>query len=115
MPNRSLDDFVGGTETDEDPTSDADEVAESEAESELDATETEVDEGDADAAVESDTDAETDTGDSTDDEPTLTVEEATPTYDFSPEGATCESCGETVETRWHDPEVGMVCAECKGW
>jgi len=47
--------------------------------------------------------------------PMLTVEAATPTYDFSPDGATCEACGETVEIRWHDPDGGMVCADCKGW
>jgi hypothetical protein len=113
MPNRSLDDFVGGTETDEDPTSDADEVVEPGAEPS--ATETAVAEDDADAAAEADTDAEADTADSPDDEPTLTVEEATPTYDFSPDGSVCESCGETVETRWHSEGEGMVCAECKGW
>lgn len=97
MPNRSLDDFTGGDGSDEDeveaepaPAADASEPEQTEE------PETEASEEDAE-------------------EPTLTVEEAVPTYDFSPNGAACESCGETVETRWQDPDAGMVCGECKRW
>lgn len=41
-------------------------------------------------------------------------EPAKATFDWSPEGAACASCGETVETRWRD-ETGMVCDDCKAW
>jgi formylmethanofuran dehydrogenase subunit E len=86
MSNRSLDEFLGGGEDSE--------ASESEAES--------AEREETDVAVE-------------DADPELTVEAAQPTYDFVPDGVACESCGETVETRWHADGVGMVCASCKGW
>lgn len=104
MPNRSLDDFAGGGE--EETEADASDAETAEADPEPEA-ETE--------AVVSESAPETAETDDSADEPTLTVEEATPTYDFSPDGATCEACGATVETRWHAAEAGMVCADCKGW
>ena len=104
MPNRSLDDFAGGAEEETEADASGTETAEADAA---------VDETEAESASEpAATDDES--GDSAD-EPTLTVEAATPTYDFSPDGSTCEACGATVETRWHATEVGMVCADCKGW
>ena len=125
MPNRSLDDFVG--ESEEEMGTEASDAETGEAGVDTSDAETEaagVEASDADAGG---TDAETvapesapetvEPDEETDDgaEPTLTVEEATPTYDFSPDGVACEACGETVETRWHDPDGGMVCADCKRW
>ena len=45
---------------------------------------------------------------------TETVEPATPTYRFDPDGTACDGCGETVEKRWHD-DGQFVCADCKDW
>ena len=59
--------------------------------------------------------SKTDSTVESDEETTLTIEEATPTYDFAPDKRRCESCGETTATRWHDSEAGMVCIECKEW
>ncbi|WP_458206867.1 DUF7573 domain-containing protein [Haladaptatus sp. NG-SE-30] len=42
------------------------------------------------------------------------VEPARATYDWTPDGATCAGCGESVERRWRDDD-GMVCADCKEW
>lgn len=113
MPNRSLDDFAGGGE--EETEADASDAGTAEADAAVEEAESEsvaAESAPETAGTDDETDDETD--DSAD-EPTLTVEEATPTYDFSPDGSTCEACGETVETRWHADEVGMVCADCKGW
>lgn len=42
------------------------------------------------------------------------VEVATVTYEWTPDGASCDSCASVVETRWRDAE-GLVCGECKDW
>ena len=42
------------------------------------------------------------------------VDPATPTYRFAPDGATCDDCGEAVQKRWHD-DGRFVCADCKDW
>jgi hypothetical protein len=103
MPNRSLDDFVDGT--DDAP----------------DADESPMIDNAGSTAEEAPSEAPDPTGSKPDgtvesaEEATLTVEEATPTYDFSPGGSRCASCGETTLTRWHDTEAGMVCVECKKW
>jgi hypothetical protein len=44
----------------------------------------------------------------------LSVGPATVTHDWSPEGVVCETCGDRVETRWHD-HAGLVCRACKEW
>ncbi|WP_224448467.1 DUF7573 domain-containing protein [Haloprofundus salilacus] len=47
------------------------------------------------------------------------AEQVTPavaTFRWSPTGATCDSCSETVQRRWHDEETGeFVCIDCKPW
>jgi hypothetical protein len=42
------------------------------------------------------------------------VDPATSTYAWSPSGATCTSCGATVERRWRDDDA-LVCDDCKSW
>lgn len=42
------------------------------------------------------------------------VPQATPTYCWSPDGAVCDSCGDTARRRWRS-EAGLVCRECKEW
>lgn len=42
------------------------------------------------------------------------VPPATPTYDWTHDGAACANCDETVEERWHG-EAGLVCGDCKEW
>lgn len=39
---------------------------------------------------------------------------AAPTYDYSPDGAACDACGESVTRRWRD-DGDYVCADCKEW
>jgi hypothetical protein len=46
--------------------------------------------------------------------PSLTVRPATSTMDWTPGGATCASCGATVERRWRD-DGRLVCLDCKQW
>jgi hypothetical protein len=60
---------------------------------------------------ESDTEPDADTAGP----PSVTeVEPARSTYAWSPDGATCAECGESVEERW-ESEAGLVCVECKEW
>jgi hypothetical protein len=42
------------------------------------------------------------------------VTPAESTYAWSPSGATCDTCGASVERRWRD-EGDFVCADCKSW
>ncbi|QLG61234.1 DUF7573 domain-containing protein [Halorarum salinum] len=42
------------------------------------------------------------------------VDPAEPTYDWSPDGADCAACEETVTTRWRQ-DGAYVCADCKEW
>jgi hypothetical protein len=42
------------------------------------------------------------------------VEPAAATFEWSPAGADCESCGIEVWRRWNSG-AGLVCAECKEW
>lgn len=46
--------------------------------------------------------------------PTDGVEPVESTYDWTPGGAPCAVCGESVEERWRDAD-GLVCLECKVW
>lgn len=43
-----------------------------------------------------------------------TVESATATHDWRPDGGACAACGEVVERRWRD-DPGFVCGGCKDW
>ncbi|SDN01052.1 hypothetical protein SAMN04487949_3154 [Halogranum gelatinilyticum] len=85
----SLGDFVGG-DASESPTAEADEEPGR-------AEDPKSQEGESDGTVETDT-----------------VDPATPTYRFDPDGAACDECGESVEKRWHD-DGQFVCADCKDW
>ncbi|CCQ33420.1 hypothetical protein HLRTI_000381 [Halorhabdus tiamatea SARL4B] len=42
------------------------------------------------------------------------VEPATTTYEFVPDGAECASCGRTVDRRWQQ-DGSLVCEECTDW
>lgn len=112
MRDASLDEFLGGSESSEDESGDATDGVD-------DSGDTPESDAGADAGAESetdDTDTEEDSRSTAEDAPAeLTVEPATPTYDWSPEGAECAECGAVVETRWHTEGVGLVCAECKVW
>lgn len=113
MNNRSLDDFLGGDDaqtdesdaTDESDTTDEVGVADAETESEVDAV------VDVDSATRDETD---------DDAPdSESVAPARPTFRWSPTGAACDDCGETVERRWvadlASDERRFVCEDCKSW
>ncbi|KAB1198048.1 MULTISPECIES: hypothetical protein [Haloferax] len=86
MPNRSLDDFAGGS-TDEEATED--------------------ERGDAEEPA-SETTGEATRSESEPDVDTLA------TYRWTPTGTTCPQCGDSVEKTWLDDEE-YVCAECKDW
>lgn len=114
MRNTSLDEFL-----------DAGSESEESAEAEAGAAEETADAGGAEEAVEpveepepsgdETPEAEAETPETDDDTPSPEdVEPARATLDFSPGGATCESCDETVERRWRDGDA-MVCADCKEW
>ena len=42
------------------------------------------------------------------------VDRPASTYRWSPDGAACATCGESVEERWRDGD-DLVCAGCKEW
>ncbi|TKR25429.1 DUF7573 domain-containing protein [Natronomonas salsuginis] len=48
------------------------------------------------------------------DDPRHSVEPATSTYAWSPDGPVCADCGDAVDRRWRDGDR-LVCAECKAW
>lgn len=87
MRETSLEDFLDGSETEEEPT--ASEAAE---------------DASAETAEKSERDTERD-------EP---AETAATTYAWTPEGANCAACGTAVECRWRD-DGRLVCADCKDW
>ena len=93
MRDASLDEFVDPGMSD----GDVDESDESEA--------------DADVREPEPTDSESEGDDET---PSESVDPAEPTFDFAPDGADCEGCGEAVQRRWRYGD-GMVCADCKEW
>lgn len=41
-------------------------------------------------------------------------EDVLATYDWSPTGLECESCGTTVQRRWRETHE-LVCEACKDW
>ena len=43
-----------------------------------------------------------------------TVDPAVATSTLAPDGAACESCGESVRRRWLD-DGAYVCSACKAW
>ncbi|WP_254839074.1 DUF7573 domain-containing protein [Natronomonas marina] len=92
MRDTSLDDFARGAESEDADTEDA--------ESER-----------AAAASPTDDDPTPEAADEPDGEG---VEGAVPTFDWTPEGATCETCGDETDRRWHE-DGGLVCASCKRW
>jgi len=96
--DRSLEEFTGGPET----------------ESEGESSETD---GEA-AGSEDDASGRTgERGSGEIDDSEGTTRDADPieaVYGFSPGGATCESCGRTVQGRWRDGER-RVCVDCKEW
>jgi hypothetical protein len=61
---------------------------------------------DSESSEDSDTDENAAPGDD--------IEPAVATSTLSPDGAPCESCGETVRRRWRDGEAS-VCRDCKEW
>lgn len=46
--------------------------------------------------------------------PPETVEPATVTAAWSPDGVACDDCGSVVAYRWTG-EAGLVCPDCKEW
>ena len=116
MPNRSLDDFAGGDDgSDSGDGSAAEPPSEAAAEPGGEEPTERADEPGGEEPTERADEPPAEPTDDDAEEPTLTVEAAVPTYDFSPDGSACAACGETVETRWQDEGVGMVCADCKQW
>jgi hypothetical protein len=133
MRDASLDEFLGsevsdedeeressgGASTDTDTDTDADADTDSNAETppaddsgQVDRDAERGERADEETEVEAEADAEPSADTPAD---SLTVRPATVTYDWSPDGAACAACGTVVEARWHDPDVGMVCPDCKAW
>jgi hypothetical protein len=101
MRDRSLDEFASGAETAADDPEEDPEAGEPAA--------------DGEAGSVGDAESEPDTAE---DSPTAGVEPALSTYEWTPGGADCGRCGETVEKRWRDGDgtgEALVCAECKEW
>lgn len=101
MRESSLDDFLGGDpedESDGSPSDDQADAVDSESSEEVTAAE-----GVTDSPPE--TAAETNAKAAT---------SARTTYGWTPGGADCAECGETVERRWRDGDA-LVCADCKSW
>lgn len=117
MPeDRSLDEFLDageGTDSDDsDSEAEADEPAGDDESIENDDEPAGDDETGADAgSVIAD---EQESGDETGVLDPDAVDPAEATYDWSPDGAACDACEETVERRWLG-DAGYVCADCKEW
>ena len=113
MRDTSLDDFVGGDGASEedgpaDPNAPGGAGGAEPASGDAGAAGRATDDADADADRNTDPEADADGGDEG------TPESAAPTFDWTPDGATCAACGERVERRWTD-NGRLVCAACKGW
>lgn len=71
-----------------------------------------------DAATNSDAAADADGGDGSPEADLVdavdAADPADPTYDYSPAGAACDACGESVTRRWRD-DGDYVCDDCKEW
>lgn len=97
--DRTLDDFSGEAETEgRESTTEADE---GEKTTEADESTTEA----VDEPLGSSPDPEAEPAE---------AEPAVSTYRWTPDGAACDDCGETVERRWLD-DGDYVCAGCKEW
>lgn len=94
--DRSLEDFLGGGDADE---GDAD----------ADESTGDIETGESDDVASEPSDSETEPPSDA-----AAVAPATPTYRWSPDGAACDECGDTVEKRWRDGGR-FVCIECKEW
>lgn len=42
------------------------------------------------------------------------VEPPSATFEWSPDGSPCESCGRVVSRLWND-DSGLTCRDCKDW
>ncbi|MFB6096848.1 MAG: hypothetical protein ABEJ74_05630 [Haloferacaceae archaeon] len=119
--DRTLDDFLGDAgaspeEDDEEAAGDEEGAAgiddsDGEADGDDDADNGDLDANDDDDVHDGDVAGNDDGEAST--EPS-SVDPAVATYRWSPDGAVCEACGETVDRRWLDGE-SYVCAACKEW
>ena len=71
---------------------------------------------DDDADGTADDESVPDTGPEGDDDrvPPETVEPASVTAAWSPDGVACDDCGSVVQYRW-EGEAGLVCPDCKEW
>lgn len=119
MDDTSLDDFLDAGEDDEgvedgdnEGVADAPDSDTTPDASGDDAPATEADADAHDAGDGPATEADADAPDT--DDSAVDVEPATTTYQWTPAGATCAACGETVERRWRGDE-GLVCPNCKEW
>lgn len=118
--NHSLEDFLDAGGDAEGEASGSREAAESSESVDLaDAEADAVDGGTDDQALET---AEPGAGTETPDPKAVsgTAVPAEITYDWSPDGAACDACGEPVERRWRagegaDDPAAMVCGDCKDW
>jgi hypothetical protein len=96
--DRSLDDFLGSDDAEK-----ASEKAESSEREQDEKTPSD----DEPAAVTSEQSVSTNE---------TSVTPAIATFQWSPSGAACASCGETVQRRWYDKEAAtFVCVDCKNW
>jgi hypothetical protein len=110
MRDTSLDDFAGDDEPTEATGGEGAEAVDAAAEG---GTETGDDAGaDGDAGEGTDLGADTTDGDATDDDAPAP---AVSTYDWTPSGADCATCGAVVEKRWRNGDGALVCADCKEW
>jgi hypothetical protein len=109
MRDRSLDEFATGETAADEREEENEEATENEPEA---AATTD------DESSEAGTDAETADSEAAAEPSERAVEPALSTYDWTPGGADCGRCGETVEKRWRDGDgtgEAMVCADCKEW
>ncbi len=112
--NRSLDEFLGGNASDEDPETDEGagpgEHAEDAGEGSAGGEDADGEETAASAAPEAATPSKS--GATSDDAPD--AEPVAGTYRWDPDGAACAACGTAARTRWRDDDR-WVCPSCKAW
>lgn len=123
MEDRSLDEFIGGGESEQPEAEEADDGHQMTDSREEDEDSENGPESDQDANDPADSDpdnevAEPPNGDedepSNDAIPAESVEPATVTAGWEASGTCCEACGSTVERTWRQ-EGSVVCGDCKDW
>ncbi|MFB6300372.1 MAG: hypothetical protein ABEH65_08945 [Halobacteriales archaeon] len=117
--NRSLTDFLGDGDGDDDEQADRGESATERTKAVCDVTGGEGDDMPVDTITDESGPTSEDGTEATETGTAVPIDHATvspasATYTWDPSGSPCARCGQTAEARWRDGEE-LVCGDCKEW